>query len=644
MIALLLEAALRAMVLSAAVWLILRLLGIRDARTEIAAWTIVLLASLAMPLLMQLSAFMPSATEIPLPSIAKMPMWTDTPAAFAVPPKVSVSVAGVDGISWLKIAVSLYLLVSAIFVLRVVVGLILTWRLTEKSRPVHDEWTAGHDVRVNPGVATPMTFWATILLPLAYPEWPAAKRRAVMAHEGAHVRHNDFYIHLLSSLYRAVFWFNPLSWWLNRKLSELAESISDDAAIANLGDRTSYAEILLDISRNAQELPMAVAMAKTPVIHRRVERVIDDVPAQLNPRKKTLALAGLLPLLALTAGVGLKASAAVPAASAPAQIVRGVMPSPPQIPTWQTPVPATKPIVRTAQPAKRKPASNPVETKTQEQIPVQVAIADVTPTPKIVMASPLQADTIIATVTPGCQVPAPEEFPAPVTPSTSAGINAARNKKFAMARANFRPLAESGDPVAERLYAQLLMQDCTGMQDKAAAVSWYAKAADAGDAMAQNRLAQAYLRGDGVAQDDTKAFPLFTKAAAANIMGAEVDLGYMYMSGRGTLRDVYQGLIWSVRAGEQGAPAALMNIADSYFNGYGLPRNNERAAYYMDAALQRASPAQLTKFAPDVADISRTLSADKLKTISERAQAWSPGAKSLSEVLSDAQDQHFFKQ
>jgi len=46
-----------------------------------------------------------------------------------------------------------------------------------------------------------------------------------------------------------VFWFSPLSWWLHGRLTALSELASDDAAVAALGDRPSYAAILRDIAR-----------------------------------------------------------------------------------------------------------------------------------------------------------------------------------------------------------------------------------------------------------------------------------------------------------------------------------------------------------------------------------------------------------
>ena len=59
------------------------------------------------------------------------------------------------------------------------------------------------------------------------PRWDLAKRRAVLAHEGAHVANRDFYVLLLASLNRAVFWFSPFAWWQLARLAELAEIISD---------------------------------------------------------------------------------------------------------------------------------------------------------------------------------------------------------------------------------------------------------------------------------------------------------------------------------------------------------------------------------------------------------------------------------
>ena len=92
----------------------------------------------------------------------------------------------------------------------------------------------------------------------------------------------------------------------------------------------------------------------------------------------------------------------------------------------------------------------------------------------VMLAPAAQAQvTAISTTGPACTNPAPPAAaPPPAMPSVAAGIVAARNRDFALALANFKPLAEKGDADAQRAMGQLLMQGCTGLQDRGAAVEW----------------------------------------------------------------------------------------------------------------------------------------------------------------------------
>ena len=245
--------------------------------------------------------------------------------------------------------------------------------------------------------------------------------------------------------------------------------------------------------------------------------------------------------------------------------------------------------------------------------------------------------TITATHT-ACQVSPPADVPAPVTPSAAAGGAAVTNHNYALARANFKALAEKDDAEGERLYGILLLMDCTGIQDKEEGAKWLQKAADTGDVPAETQLANAYMNGNGVAQDDSKAFALLTKAANAGNTLAEINLGYLYLNGRGAPMDKYQGMVWTVKAGEQGDPAALYNIANAYFKGKALPQNNDKATYYMYTAYSRSTPFQRNRFAGTINEVSRAVSNDDLRHEADRARRWSPGPGSLSDVLDDARE------
>lgn len=257
------------------------------------------------------------------------------------------------------------------------------------------------------------------------------------------------------------------------------------------------------------------------------------------------------------------------------------------------------------------------------------------------LASPLAAQTAPIPCT---NPPSPAAVPPPVTPSIAAGTVAARMRDFALALANFKPLAEQGDADGQRAMGQLLMQNCTGLQDKESAVQWLAKAAAAGNISAQNQLASAYLRGQGVAQDDNKAFALYSQTAAHGNAVGEMGLSYLYRTGRGVPQDKYQSLQWSVKAGEQGNGIALGYIGHAYIEGDVLAKDPDRAAYFLALANQRTNPAERAELMDASREIRQAVSADDLTRATKAALRWTPGPGSLRDVLSDADDFRRHKQ
>jgi hypothetical protein len=258
----------------------------------------------------------------------------------------------------------------------------------------------------------------------------------------------------------------------------------------------------------------------------------------------------------------------------------------------------------------------------------------------LILAGPAAAQTTTITITtaPCTNPPAVTPVPAPVTPSIAAGTAAARSREFSLALANFQPLAEKGDPDAQRAMGQLLMQNCTGLQDKVAAVEWLSKAAAAGNVAGRNQLGAAYMRGQGVAQDDNKAFALFSQTAAAGNAVGEMEMGYLYSAGRGVPQDKYQGLQWTVKGAEQGNAIALGNIAHAYFQGEVLAKDLDRAALFLALSNQRANPLERPELVGASQEIRQVVSADQLTDAARRAQRWTPGPGSLRDVLSDAED------
>jgi beta-lactamase regulating signal transducer with metallopeptidase domain len=194
---------------------------VRSPHLQMTAWTVVVAASLAMPVLMRGLTVTVPAVAPQLVKIARVPDALTSPylqpEVSAFPPQVAESgeappprmapaarVGERSVASWWSVATAFYLFVACVMLLRLLLGLVLTWRLRHAARPVREPWTAGSDVRVSSAVSMPVTFGGTILLPADFADWSAVKRRAAMSHERSHVVRGDFYVLLVARLDRCL--------------------------------------------------------------------------------------------------------------------------------------------------------------------------------------------------------------------------------------------------------------------------------------------------------------------------------------------------------------------------------------------------------------------------------------------------------
>ena len=258
MLTILAEAALRSFVLGGVVWLGLNLFRVRNPHVLMASWIVVLAASLAMPLLMHWARV--TVTLQPPPMPAPEHVWPGEASlpdmlGASMPSEISGITRGVDHspVDWWAVAMTIYVFVAGMLLLRLAIGICLTWRLARAATPLSESCAGNADVRVCDAIGGPVTFGSAILVPPDWTDWDMAKRRAVLAHEGAHVANRDFYVLLLASLNRAVFWFSPFAWWQLKHMAELAEAISDAGAIEVLEDKLSYAEFLLELVQHARQ-------------------------------------------------------------------------------------------------------------------------------------------------------------------------------------------------------------------------------------------------------------------------------------------------------------------------------------------------------------------------------------------------------
>ncbi|HEX4066082.1 MAG TPA: M56 family metallopeptidase [Acidobacteriaceae bacterium] len=322
MTAMMIEAALRGLVLAVLVGAGLRVLRVTNVPVRKAVWTLVLVASTAMPFLMRWSAVTGLAERfawvVPIHRIATegavlRPMATakaetetrtetvaNAAPAVVIPatdamsndtaepatqvedaaPVVSVT-AAVPTRTWHwppaeQLIPMIYLAVSGALLLRLLWGVGAAWWLWARAEEVSPLVAPEPSVRVSEKVPSPVTIGSGILLPANYAEWGHAKLRVVLAHERSHVRQMDFYLQMLAGLYTAFFWFSPLGWWLKRTLSALGEAISDRAGMQVAPSRSDYAGVLLDFAAATQRSLPGVAMARRGNLSRRVEQLLNE--------------------------------------------------------------------------------------------------------------------------------------------------------------------------------------------------------------------------------------------------------------------------------------------------------------------------------------------------------------------------------
>jgi beta-lactamase regulating signal transducer with metallopeptidase domain len=230
--------------------------------------------------------------------------------------------------SWIKLATSSYLAVFLALLGQVGIGLVWTRRLVRIAERVDDRLVdslvASHmedrrstnvpKLAESEAVSVPVTLgvlWPVIVLPAEWRGWERKKLNAVIAHEISHVARRDAFTQLIALLHRAVFWFSPFAWWLQRHLAELAEEASDEAVLSGGADRTHYAQTLLGFIEGLQSSPVrvrwqGVAMAKPRQAERRVERILawrGTFDMRLKKSMAVLIFALLLPVVYLTAAL-----------------------------------------------------------------------------------------------------------------------------------------------------------------------------------------------------------------------------------------------------------------------------------------------------------------------------------------------------
>jgi beta-lactamase regulating signal transducer with metallopeptidase domain len=335
---------------------------------------------------------------------------------------------------WLAIATVIFCVVALFMIARIALGAIFGHRLVRAAETIADRDSIGVLVRQaraagvasaprlaeSDVVSVPVTLGVlrpVILLPSYWRSWDERTLDAVIAHEMSHVARRDALTQRLALLHRAIFWFSPLAWWLNRALANAAEEASDEAALEAVADRAFYAETVIEFFAALAENPrrvywQGVSMAAPGQAERRVDRILAWKGAVSMRIRKSFAV-GLavvgIPVVLLTAAArpSAKAQQAPPAPAVPAVPVAPIAPQTPSTPL--TPETPAVPITALMPPAPPKPM--------------------LAPTPAVAPVAPAMATPEVPPVPAAPETPwTPEVAPAaPAPPAPLARADASRS-------------------------------------------------------------------------------------------------------------------------------------------------------------------------------------------------------------------------
>ena len=116
---------------------------------------------------------------------------------------------------------------------------------------------------------------------------------AVIIHELAHVKRNDYILNIFQIFIELIFYFHPVTWWLTSIIKREREHICDDeAAGKELNQKLSYAKALLIIQENdAISSIGSLAFAKKPSeMYLRIKRILEPSKNVNFMEKTTLGI------------------------------------------------------------------------------------------------------------------------------------------------------------------------------------------------------------------------------------------------------------------------------------------------------------------------------------------------------------------
>jgi hypothetical protein len=140
-----------------------------------------------------------------------------------------------------------------------------------------------------PDTKTAFSFWQTVFLGA---DLAPKQRELILQHEQVHVKQRHTFDQLFFELLRIVFWFNPLLYLYQLRMTSLQEYIADAEVAASKGKSAYYQELLSQVFETEH-----VSFINTFFNHSLIKKRISMLQKSRSSSAKLLKFALVLPLL-----------------------------------------------------------------------------------------------------------------------------------------------------------------------------------------------------------------------------------------------------------------------------------------------------------------------------------------------------------
>ena len=125
----------------------------------------------------------------------------------------------------------------------------------------------------------------------------AAQTEAILLHELAHIKRNDYLLNILLCIVQSFLFFNPAIWLMQREINKYREQCCDDLVLGNTQHKIAYARALLLIEQyRSHTLNLTLASnGKKYTLLNRIKRITNMKTNETSPQNKLVLL-----LLAIT--------------------------------------------------------------------------------------------------------------------------------------------------------------------------------------------------------------------------------------------------------------------------------------------------------------------------------------------------------